>query len=168
MTLLDAQLGGEYMIKEIVTDDEELDAFLFSLGCYSGEPITVVSRKKKWLCSFHQGWKLQHRQSACRGNFNIVNRSLAGISGPFSYLLIPIAGFASWQLAAAAITGFIAKENVVGTLAVCYAITNFSSGIFRIPDRYTDHSRYSWKWFHSGSCGSDCDRSICNQPDQEG
>jgi len=50
---------------------------------------------------------------------------LAGISGPFSYLLIPIVGFASWQLAAAAITGFIAKENVVGTLAVCFAITNF-------------------------------------------
>lgn len=46
MTLLDAQLGEVYIIKEIVTDDEELDAFLFSLGCYSGEPITVVSRKK--------------------------------------------------------------------------------------------------------------------------
>lgn len=46
MTLLDAQLGDVYIIKEIVTDDEELDAFLFSLGCYSGEPITVVSRKK--------------------------------------------------------------------------------------------------------------------------
>ena len=46
MTLLDAQLGEEYIVKEIVTDDEELDAFLFSLGCYSGEPITVVSRKK--------------------------------------------------------------------------------------------------------------------------
>lgn len=46
MTLLDAQLGEEYIIKEIVTDDEELDSFLFSLGCYSGEPITVVSRKK--------------------------------------------------------------------------------------------------------------------------
>ncbi|MBQ5599073.1 MAG: ferrous iron transport protein A, partial [Lachnospiraceae bacterium] len=40
MTLLDAQLGEEYIVKEIVTDDEELDAFLFSLGCYSGEPIT--------------------------------------------------------------------------------------------------------------------------------
>ncbi|MBQ1188923.1 MAG: ferrous iron transporter B [Lachnospiraceae bacterium] len=50
---------------------------------------------------------------------------LAGIAGPFSYLLIPIVGFASWQLAAAAVTGFIAKENVVGTLAVCFAITNF-------------------------------------------
>ena len=46
MTLLDAQLGEEYIIKDILTDDEELDAFLFSLGCYSGEPITVVSRKK--------------------------------------------------------------------------------------------------------------------------
>ena len=46
MTLLDAQLGEEYIIKEILTDDEELDAFLFSLGCYSGEPITVISRLK--------------------------------------------------------------------------------------------------------------------------
>ncbi len=50
---------------------------------------------------------------------------LARIATPFSYLLVPIVGFAAWQLAAAAITGFIAKENVVGTLAVCYAITNF-------------------------------------------
>ncbi|MCQ2550192.1 MAG: ferrous iron transporter B [Lachnospiraceae bacterium] len=50
---------------------------------------------------------------------------LAAIATPFSYLLIPVVGFAAWQLAAAAITGFIAKENVVGTLAVCYAITNF-------------------------------------------
>lgn len=46
MTLLDAQLGEEYIIKDIVTDDEELDSFLFTLGCYSGEPITVVSRLK--------------------------------------------------------------------------------------------------------------------------
>lgn len=50
---------------------------------------------------------------------------LATISAPFAVLLIPVVGFAAWQLAAAAITGFIAKENVVGTLAVCYAITNF-------------------------------------------
>lgn len=46
MTLEDAQIGEEYIVKEIVTDDEELDAFLFTLGCYSGEPITVVSRLK--------------------------------------------------------------------------------------------------------------------------
>ena len=46
MTLLDAVEGQEYTVKNIVTDDEELDAFLFSLGCYSGEPITVVSHLK--------------------------------------------------------------------------------------------------------------------------
>ena len=44
MTLMDAKEGEEYIVKEIVTEDDDLDAFLFSLGCYSGEPITVVSR----------------------------------------------------------------------------------------------------------------------------
>lgn len=47
MNLLNAQEGKEYIIRDIVTDDEELDAFLFSLGCYSGEPITVVSHLKR-------------------------------------------------------------------------------------------------------------------------
>ncbi len=47
MTLAEANVGEEYIIKDIVTDDEELDSFLFSLGCYSGEPITVVSREKR-------------------------------------------------------------------------------------------------------------------------
>lgn len=46
MTLRDANVGEEYIIRDIQTDDEELNAFLFSLGCYSGEPITVVTRKK--------------------------------------------------------------------------------------------------------------------------
>ena len=47
MTLLEAHEGEEYIIREIVTDDEELDSFLFTLGCYSGEPVTVVSRLKR-------------------------------------------------------------------------------------------------------------------------
>ena len=46
MTLKEAVVGKEYPIREIQTQDEELDAFLFSLGCYSGEPITVVSRRR--------------------------------------------------------------------------------------------------------------------------
>ena len=46
MTLREIEEGTEYIVKEINTDDEELDAFLFSLGCYIGEPITVVSRLK--------------------------------------------------------------------------------------------------------------------------
>ena len=47
MNLTMAEVGKEYIICAIETDDEELNAFLFSLGCYSGEPITVVSRKKR-------------------------------------------------------------------------------------------------------------------------
>ena len=44
MNLTNAETGKEYIIKAIETDDEELNAFLFSLGCYSGEPVTVISR----------------------------------------------------------------------------------------------------------------------------
>ena len=50
---------------------------------------------------------------------------LATIASPVAVLLVPIVGITAWQLAAAAVTGFIAKENVVGTIAVCYALTNF-------------------------------------------
>ena len=50
---------------------------------------------------------------------------LATIATPFAYLFAPVVGIVAWQLAAASITGFIAKENVVGTLAVCYGISNF-------------------------------------------
>ena len=46
MNLTNAAIGQDYVIQRIETDDEELNAFLFSLGCYSGEPITVVSRRR--------------------------------------------------------------------------------------------------------------------------
>ncbi len=63
-------------------------------------------------------WKFQLAETA-------DSSILATIAGPFAYLLVPVVGILSWQLAAAAVTGFIAKENVVGTLAVCFSITNF-------------------------------------------
>ena len=46
MNLREAEIGKEYLIREISTNDEELDSFLFTLGCYAGEPITVMSRKR--------------------------------------------------------------------------------------------------------------------------
>ena len=58
-------------------------------------------------------WKFQVAQSADQS-------ILASVAAPFAYVLVPIVGVVSWQLAAAAVTGFIAKENVVGTLAVCF------------------------------------------------
>jgi len=59
------------------------------------------------------GWNLQPVENA-------ADSILATIAGPFAYLLVPVVGVLSWELAAAAVTGFIAKENVVGTLAVCF------------------------------------------------
>ena len=49
MNLLDVAIGSEYVIEKIETDDRELDAFLFSLGCYAGEPITVVAKRRGGL-----------------------------------------------------------------------------------------------------------------------
>ncbi|MBQ8528961.1 MAG: ferrous iron transporter B [Clostridia bacterium] len=63
-------------------------------------------------------------------SFNVVGEDaantsiLATVATPFAYIFAPVIGYVSWQLAAASITGFIAKENVVGTLAVCFGITN--------------------------------------------
>ncbi len=62
-------------------------------------------------------------------SFQIVENAnesiLHDVATPFAYVIAPIIGVCAWQLAAAAVTGFIAKENVVGTIAVCYGITNF-------------------------------------------
>lgn len=49
MTLAEAESGNEYLVKEIQSEDDELSKFLFSLGCYAGETITIISRKKKHL-----------------------------------------------------------------------------------------------------------------------
>lgn len=59
------------------------------------------------------GWNLQPVEDASAS-------ILASVASPFAYLLVPVVGYHAWQLAAAAVTGFIAKENVVATLAVCY------------------------------------------------
>ena len=47
MNLLEADVGKTYTVKEINTDDDEMTAFLFRLGCYSGEPVTLISKKRK-------------------------------------------------------------------------------------------------------------------------
>ena len=84
----------------------------------AGTIILVCNTVVQIMQSFN--WKLQLVEEGME--HTII---LASISAPLSVLLVPIVGVAAWQLAAAAVTGFIAKENVVGTLAVTYAITNF-------------------------------------------
>jgi len=84
----------------------------------AGTIILVCNTVVQIMQSFN--WKLQVVEEGME-NTSI----LASIASPIGVLLVPIVGVAAWQLAAAAVTGFIAKENVVGTLAVCYALTNF-------------------------------------------
>ena len=69
MNLTKAEEGKEYVIKSIETNDEEMDAFLFSLGCYGGEPITVISR--------HRGTCVV---AIKEGRYSIDNRLAAAIS----------------------------------------------------------------------------------------
>ena len=84
----------------------------------AGTIILVCNAVVQIMQTFN--WQLQVVEEGMEGT-----SILATIASPVAVLLIPVVGMAAWQLAAAAITGFIAKENVVGTLAVCYAITDF-------------------------------------------
>ena len=77
----------------------------------AGTIILVCNFVVQLMQSF--GWNLKPVEDASES-------ILAGIATPFAYVIAPIVGVVAWQLAAAAITGFIAKENVVGTLAVCF------------------------------------------------
>ena len=84
----------------------------------AGTIILVCNTVVQIMQSFN--WQLQLVEEGMEST-----SILATIASPIAVLLIPICGVAAWQLAAAAVTGFIAKENVVGTLAVCYAVTSF-------------------------------------------
>ncbi len=93
--------------------------------CSRGWAYIVKAGTIILLCNF-----LVHVMQTFNWSFQEVSEDmahtsiLATIANPFAYLLIPVVGYHAWQLAAAAVTGFIAKENVVGTLAVCYGISN--------------------------------------------
>ena len=99
--------------------------FAFKAMCSRGWAYIVKAATIILLCNTAVqvmqtfSWNLQVAESSDQS-------ILASIAGPFAYLLVPIVGVLSWQLAAAAVTGFIAKENVVGTLAVCFVgLENF-------------------------------------------
>ncbi len=91
--------------------------------CQRGWSFIVKAGTVILVCNF-----AVHVMQNFSWSFTLVENAdqsiLAGIASPFAYLFAPVIGIVSWQLAAATITGFIAKENVVGTVATCYAITN--------------------------------------------
>ena len=89
----------------------------------AGTIILVCNTVVQIMQSFN--WKLQLVEEGME-----ATSILATIASPIAYLIVPVVGVLSWQLAAAAVTGFIAKENVVGTLAVCFGI----SGLFDLDE----------------------------------
>ena len=97
----------------------------FTSMCQRGWSYVVKAGTVILVCN-----TLVHVMQNFDWSFNVVEEGmahtsiLATIATPFAYVFAPIIGYVSWQLAAATITGFIAKENVVGTLAVCFGLTN--------------------------------------------
>ena len=132
-------LVGALLVNKIAGHRSRKSFFIMELPEYK-----LPSLKRATLSMLARGWSyivkagtiillcnfVVHVMQTFNWSFQVVEEGmentsiLATIANPFAYILIPIVGYHAWQLAAAAVTGFIAKENVVGTLAVCYGISN--------------------------------------------
>lgn len=130
---------GALLVNKIAGHKNRKSFFIIELPEYK-----IPSLKRAFLSTCSRGWAyvvkagtiilvcntLVQIMQTFNWNFEVIGEEmahtsiLASIASPVAVLLIPL-GFGVWQMAAAAVTGFIAKENVVGTLAVCYGITNF-------------------------------------------
>ena len=132
-------LLGAVLVNRITGSKSKKSFFIIELPEYK-----IPSIKRAFISMCGRGWAyivkagtiillcnfVVHVMQTFDWSFRVVEEGmehtsiLATIANPFAYILVPIVGFHAWQLAAAAVTGFIAKENVVGTLAVCYGISN--------------------------------------------
>ena len=132
-------LVGALLVNKIAGHRSRKSFFIMELPEYK-----LPSLKRATLSMLARGWSyivkagtiillcnfVVHVMQTFNWSFQVVEEGmentsiLATIANPFAYILVPVVGYHAWQLAAAAVTGFIAKENVVGTLAVCYGISN--------------------------------------------
>ena len=132
-------LIGALLVNRIAGHRNRKSFFIMELPEYK-----LPSLKRAFISMLSRGWAyivkagtvillcnfIVHVMQTFNWSFAVVEEGmestsiLASIANPFAYILVPIVGYHAWQLAAAAVTGFIAKENVVGTLAVCYGISN--------------------------------------------
>ena len=132
-------LVGALLVNKIAGHRNRKSFFIMELPEYK-----LPSLKRATLSMISRGWSyivkagtiillcnfIVHVMQTFNWSFQVVDEGmentsiLATIANPFAYILVPVVGYHAWQLAAAAVTGFIAKENVVGTLAVCYGISN--------------------------------------------
>ncbi|MFQ8927576.1 MAG: ferrous iron transporter B [Evtepia gabavorous] len=122
---------GALLVNKIAGYKARKSFFIMELPEYKAPSLwgafkSMCNRGWAYIKGRHHHPAVQHRGAGGRPSTGASRwrdsglLHLASIAGPFAYLLVPIVGVLSWQLAAAAVTGFIAKENVVGTLAVCF------------------------------------------------
>ena len=132
-------LIGALLVNKIAGHRNRKSFFIMELPEYK-----LPSLKRAFVSMLDRGWSyivkagtvillcnfIVHVMQTFDWSFRVVEEEmahtsiLATVANPFAYILVPVVGYHAWQLAAAAVTGFIAKENVVGTLAVCYGISN--------------------------------------------
>ena len=132
-------LIGALLVNKIAGHRNRKSFFIMELPEYK-----LPSLKRAFVSMLDRGWSyivkagtvillcnfIVHVMQTFDWSFQVVEEEmahtsiLATVANPFAYILVPVVGYHAWQLAAAAVTGFIAKENVVGTLAVCYGISN--------------------------------------------
>ena len=132
-------LLGALLVNQITGNRKKKSFFIIELPEYK-----LPSLSRACMSMLSRGWSyivkagtiillcnaIVYIMQAFNWNFRLVEEGaentsiLATIAGPIAVILVPVIGIKAWQLAAAAVTGFIAKENVVGTLAVCYGISN--------------------------------------------
>jgi ferrous iron transport protein B len=132
-------IAGALIVQKITSEGPSKSYFIMELPDYrlpsvKRALISMISRARAFIVKAATIILIcnaaVHMMQTFTWNLQVVeagfesNSILAGIASPFAVLFIPL-GFGVWQLAAAAVTGFIAKENVIGTLAVVYGITNF-------------------------------------------
>ena len=132
-------LIGALLVNRIAGHRSRKSFFIMELPEYK-----LPSLKRAFISMLSRGWSyivkagtvillcnfVVHMMQTFNWSLQVVEEGmehtsiLATVADPFAWILVPIVGYHAWQLAAAAVTGFIAKENVVGTLAVCYGISN--------------------------------------------
>ena len=130
-------LGCALLVNKLTGNGRKKSYFIIELPEYKAPSLKGAAKSmlaRGWsyivkagtvilVCNF-----VVHLMQTFDWSFKVVDANesiLRDVATPFAYLLAPMLGVVSWQLSAATITGFIAKENLVGTIAVCYGITNF-------------------------------------------
>lgn len=152
---------GALLINKITGNTSKKSYFIIELPEYK---LPSIWRAVKSMCS--RGWAfivkaatvilicntVVHIMQTFDWNFAVAvdaqNSILTSVAKPFAYLLVPVIGYHAWQMAAASVTGFVAKENVVATLATCFAVVNIAEELPNVAPQLTTAGALAYLMFN--------------------